>query len=292
MAHDFAMEMKLITEAPSLHRIFSDNVLCAQNMLLKYKSVFPSYTDHTSLHSLEVIAFCNELIGDYLSQLNTDEIFILLMASYLHDSGMGITEKDYFEFCEQLPQVKNYISQHAGANISEVVRIFHHEFSGCYIEKYKMLFDFPSEEHLFAVIQVSRGHRKTDLYDENEYPGEYILPNGNVVHLPYLAALIRLADELDIAADRNIQFLYDINDVAIKESYMEFKKHTAIKEVNFEKDCFTVRVEYDKENEPNMKDELQKLFDKLKITLDECVDVTKKRTPFEIKQTEISVVGL
>lgn len=292
MSFDFAMEKKLKSENRQLHNIFSDNVLCCQKMLLKYKSIFPSYTDHTSLHSLEVIAFCNELIGAYIDKLNTDEIFILLMASYLHDSGMGITEHDYEEFCKMLPHVQKFKADNPSTPLEEVVRRFHHDFSGCYIEKYAMIFDFPSEEHLYAIKQVSRGHRKTDLYDENEYPSEYKLPNGNIAHLPYLAALIRLADELDIAADRNIQFLYDIKDDMIKESYIEFLKHRAIKEVNFESDRFTVRIEYDKVKNPELGAELEQLFVKLKETLDECVDVTIKRSPFEIKQTEISVSGI
>ena len=47
--------------------------------------------------------------------------------------------------------------------------------------------------------------------------------NGNKIHLPYLAALIRLADELDIAADRNLQFLYDAEMIDNEYSKMEFK---------------------------------------------------------------------
>ena len=57
---------------------------------------------------------------------------------------------------------------------------------------------------------MSRGHRKTDLYDEEEYPTDYRLPNNNTVCLPYLAALIRLSDEIDVVASRNPLLLYDI----------------------------------------------------------------------------------
>ena len=46
--------------------------------------------------------------------------------------------------------------------------------------------------------------------DESEYPAALRVPDGNTVCLPYLAALIRLADEIDVAAARNPTLLYDI----------------------------------------------------------------------------------
>lgn len=55
-------------------------------------------TDHTALHSLEVIDFCNQLIGENIDEMNADEIYVFLMWAYLHDSGMGITMSDYEKF--------------------------------------------------------------------------------------------------------------------------------------------------------------------------------------------------
>lgn len=284
MSHDFQLEMKLITNSPNLHKIFSDNVLCVQNMLNKYQSVFPNYTDHTSLHSLEVIAFINELIGDNIEILNTDEIFILLMSAYLHDAGMGISKKDYGQFSLSIPIVKKFIEENPDVPMDEVIRIFHHEFSGKYIEKYASLFDFPSEEYLFAIIQTSRGHRKTDLFDTDEYPRELKMPNGNTVHLPYLATLIRLADELDIAADRNIQFLYDISSINNPISVLEFKKHKAIKQLEFLPTSLKAYVDY---SDSELGSELDKLKIKLNETLSYCVEVVEKCTPFTICQKAV-----
>lgn len=284
MSYDFMLEMKLKLEAPDYHRIFSDNVLCSQNMLMKYKSVFPNYTDHTSLHSLEVIAFCNELVGEQIELLNCDEIFVLLMAAYLHDSGMGISLRDYEVFTPEIPGAEAFRKANPDMPVAEIIRAFHNEYSGRYIQKYAPLFDFPSEEHLFGVIQVSRGHRKTDLYDETEYPREYRLKNGNVLRLPYLAALIRLADELDIAADRNIQFLYDFENLATDASRLEFKKHMAIKQLKFAEDAFEIQIDG---SVGVPEDVMGELIEKLESTLALCVDVTAKRTPFKIKQTKI-----
>ena len=75
-------------------------------------------------------------------------------------------------------------------------------YSDLFIRKYAELFEFPSKAHLEAVIQISRGHRKTDLQDECIYPIELPTPDGDTICLPYLAALIRLADEIDVTANR------------------------------------------------------------------------------------------
>ncbi len=286
MEYNYLLEQKLRSEAPELHRVFSSNILVCQNMLLKYRETFPEFTDHTALHSLEVIAFCNNLIGEQIDKLNTDEIFVLLMAAYLHDVGMGIDKAGFDALRAGLPQVQAYLDKNPDAEMGRVIRTFHNDFSGAFITRYQMLFDFPSEKHLFAVIQVSRGHRKTDLYDEAEYPAAMKLDNGNVLRLPYLAALIRLADELDIAADRNLQFIYDISRIHGKKDIEEFKKHMAIKEVRFEENHFLVLVD---DSEPQIYEALIELFDKLKETLDYCVDVTAKRTDFTINQTDIIV---
>ena len=284
MSNDYLCETKLKNENIKLHKLFKESVFCIQNALNKYQNIFPTYTDHTALHSLEVIAFCNELIGkENIDKLNCDEIYVLLMSAYLHDSGMGITLKDFNTFKEKI-EFGDYFVSHSKDNIPEIIRNFHHEFSGEYIKKYAPLFEIPSKEYVFAIVQVSRGHRNTDLMDEKEYPSEYKLPNGNTVCLPYLSALIRLADELDIAADRNLQFVYDINKIDNEYSLMEFKKHKAIKKLKIEKDYFYMQV--DKSDE-KVYDAVKELRKKLEKTMNYCIDVVNKRTQFTITQKQI-----
>ena len=91
--HDFALEYRLKELDPELHRRFTDSVFGLQNILSNYKLIFPEYTDHTELHSLTVIDFCNRLIGRQIERMNADEIYALLMGCYFHDTGMGISEK-------------------------------------------------------------------------------------------------------------------------------------------------------------------------------------------------------
>ncbi len=289
MSYDFQLEAKLIEQAPQLHTVFSDNVLCVQNMLIKYQSIFPNYTDHTALHSLEVIAFCNELIADNIDLLNTDEIFILLMSAYLHDAGMGISIEDFERFSAELPIVQDFMKENPDICKDEIIRAFHNEFSGRFIEKYSPLFDFPSPEHLFAIVQTSRGHRKTDLLNKTEYPAEIKLSNGNIVHLPYLATLIRLADELDIAVDRNIQFLYDTANLDNDVSRLEFKKHQAIKRLEILPTSLKAYVDY---SDPELVAPLDELFEKLNSTLSYCVRVIEEITPFSIAQKTVEIEKL
>ncbi|MGN0316313.1 MAG: hypothetical protein ACI4E1_00070 [Lachnospira sp.] len=286
MKTDYLCEHRLQKLDPKLHQLFKDSVFSLQQLLTRYKNIFPTYTDHTALHSLEVVDFCNALIGEEnIDKLNADEIYILLMSCYLHDSGMGITESD-FELFRQKIDFGNYFETHKDVTTPDLIRDFHHEFSGLYIKKYADFFDIPSQEHVFSIAQVSRGHRKTDLYDEKEYPAEYKLPNGNTVCLPYLAALIRLADELDIAADRNLQFIYDINKIDNEISRMEFKKHEAIRHLDINEDSFMMHVDA---SDADVYEGVKTLGGKLDSTLQYCIDVVDKRTPYEIQQKSITI---
>lgn len=285
MDTNYLCEQKLKKETPELHRLFSDSVFCLQQMLMKYKNIFPTYTDHTALHSMEVIDFCNNLIRGNIEQMNGDEIYVLLMAAYLHDSGMGISMSDYEKFKQNI-HFGNYFEKHLQASIPDIIRDFHQEFSGEYIKKYADFLEIPSEEHIFSIVQVSRGHRKIDLWNEKEYPNEYFVPSGNKICLPYLAALIRLADELDIAADRNLQFMYDIDNIDNEFSKMEFKKHQAIKQLIIKEDAFIMVVDT---SEPVVYQEVLKLKDKLNETLSECKAVVEQRTPYQITQSEILI---
>jgi hypothetical protein len=53
---------------------------------------FKNYTDHSSLHSLEVFQSAIEFIDEKAYEhISSEDISILLLSSYCHDSGMHIT---------------------------------------------------------------------------------------------------------------------------------------------------------------------------------------------------------
>lgn len=286
--YDFLLERKLKEIDPGLHQRFSDTVFALQQILSNYKLIFPDFTDHTELHSLNIIEFCNNLIGEQIDKLNADEMYVLLLGCYFHDTGMGISHADFDEFSKQI-NFGNYFETHSRDNYPEIVRNFHHEFSGLFLRKYEKFFEFPSEEHLFAIIQISRGHRKTDLNDEKEYPINLKVPNGHTICLPYLSALVRLADEIDITASRNSKAIYDLNKIVKEIDLIEFMKHEAVRSLEITDKAFIVGI---KSDDQKIIEGLNILVSKMKKTLDYCRSVVNNRTSFIITQGDVIIKNL
>ena len=285
--HDYAMERRLKDLDPELHRRFTDAVFAIQHVLSNYKLIFPEYTDHTELHSLSVIDFCNRLIGDQIEKVNADELYALLVSCYFHDTGMGVSEKDFVEFSAKI-NFGNYFDTHDPKDRAGTIRDYHNEFSGLFIQKYADLFELPSDTHLFAVMEIARGHRKTRLKDKQAYPISLKVPNGHTICTPYLAALIRLADEIDISVKRNPMLLYDTDNVTDPTQIFHRKMHEMVKDMIISFDHFTVVV---KSGEPEVLKGLQGKLNKMQETLDDCREAVNGRTPFEITQKEVVVVA-
>ena len=283
--YDFSLERRLKELDSGLHTRFTNTVFALQQILSNYQLIFPMFTDHTELHSLNIIEFCNNLIGDQINKLNADEIYCILMGCYFHDTGMGISHQDFEEFSKKI-DFGNYFDTHSREDYPEIVRNFHNEYSGLFIRKYARFFEFPSEEHLFAVIQISRGHRKTDLFDQKEYPVALKVPNGNTICLPYLSALVRLADEIDVTAARNPGVIYDLNKITGEINLIEFMKHEAVRGLDIREKEFVMFVSTEDEK---ILESLYVLTGKMKKTLDQCRNVVNGKTPFVITQEAIRI---
>ena len=286
MSNDFALERRLSELDKDLHQRFVDTVFALQHILSNYQLIFPDFTDHTELHSLNIIEFCNELIGDQIDKLNADEIYSLLLGCYFHDTGMGISKKDFDIFSKQI-DFGDYFETHDRDNYPEIVRNFHNEYSGLFIRKYAQFFDFPTESHLFAIMQISRGHRKTDLFNEEQYPNDLSVPSsGNKICVSYLSALVRLADEIDVTAARNSHMIYDLSKITKEIDLIEFMKHEAVKELLITEDEFVMRVLTDNDK---LLESLNILAAKMKKTLDNCRAVVNGRTPYQITQKSVRI---
>lgn len=285
MANDFALEKRLKEISPELHTRFTDTVFAIQNILNNYQLIFPDFTDHTVLHTLNIIDFCNQLIGNQINKLNADEIYSILVGCYFHDTGMGITLNDFNEFSKQI-DFGDYFETHDKDNYPEIIRNFHNEYSGLFIKKYQHFFEFPSKEHMFAIVQISRGHRKTDLSDEEQYPKALKLENGNSICLVYASALVRLADEIDITASRNSHAIYDLSKIEHEIDLIEFMKHEAVKDLKIEEKEFVMVLSTDDEA---IYQGLEKVAAKMQKTLDNCRSVVNGNTPFEITQERVVI---
>jgi len=63
MGNGFLLEKVLQEGDPGLHRRMRDTVFVLRTMLWSFLDRFPSFTDHSLLHSLNVIDYCNRIIG-------------------------------------------------------------------------------------------------------------------------------------------------------------------------------------------------------------------------------------
>ena len=152
MSADFLLESKLMNEAPELHQRVRDSVFVLQGMLERFLPRFPDFTDHSILHSLDVLDYSNRLLGsEQIARLSPGECYVLIMACYLHDIGMGVGQKDFEEFSRKI-EFGNYFDTHDthdSADEAETIRAFHNEYSGYSIRKYASLLEIPTEDTLF-----------------------------------------------------------------------------------------------------------------------------------------------
>ena len=189
--YDFLLEHRL----KELNSEFAYRHTCCmslfEQMLKKFLAVFPTFTDHTLLHTLSVTNISNQLLRENVRKLNASEIYIYLMACALHDIGMGVSDKDIDSFIDA-SGLRGYVNDHPEISKPNLIRKFHNDFSSQFVKKYWELLEIPGERYANAIAEVGRGHRKTDLMDENLYPTDYDLGNGQCANLALLAALIRL----------------------------------------------------------------------------------------------------
>lgn len=284
---DFLLETKLQRENKILHRRTKDSAAVLQKMLESFLPRFPDYTDHTILHSMDVLEYCNLLLGEkQIERLSAAECYVLIMACYLHDIGMGINQKNYDELSVKI-DFGDYFKTHSREDTETIIRDFHNEYSGLFIRKYAELFDIPCEEMVYAIVQASRGHRKTDLMDEQEYH-DVTTPDG-IIHTAFLSAVIRLADEIDVGADRNSELLFDTSRVRELDSQKAFGTHESILRVDVEEDALVL---FTKPKAPEYRELINNLADKIQETLDYCREVASARSDFCITQKSVKIIEI
>ena len=281
---NYLLERKLREESKDLHKRVAESVFVLQTMLSKYLTRFPDFTDHSFLHSMNVLDYCNRIIGDdQIKKLCPEECYVLIMGCYLHDIGMGIGNRDFAEFSEKL-DFGDYFDNHDINNDAETVRTFHNEYSGLFIRKYSEVFDIPSDSMTKAIVQVSRGHRKTDLLDRSEF-GD--IKTGNaIIRTAYLSAVMRLADEIDVASDRNPKLLFEDKTVTDEKSIIEFGLHESILYVDVDDDAVILHV---KPKTAEFRSKIEELADKITDTLNYCRTVAEQTSDFWIRQNRLII---
>ena len=284
---DYLLETKLREENETLHRNTRDSAVVLQKMLESFLPRFPNYTDHTMLHSMDVLEYSNMLLGEkQIKRLSAAECYVLMMSCYLHDIGMGINQKNYETLSEKI-DFGDYFKTHSRDDTETIIRDFHNEYSGLFIRKYAELFDIPCEEMVFAIVQVSRGHRKTDLLDQAEYHD--LMTEYGIIRTAFLAAIIRLADEIDVGADRNSELLFDSSKVNSAAGIEAFGTHDSIQSVEVLEDAIVL---YIKPIAPKYRELIRILANKIQNTLDYCREVVSLRSDFCITQTDVKIIEI
>lgn len=288
MDYEFMLQRQLKNLSADLFQRHSSCMLIFEQMLKKFLAVFPTFTDHTLLHSLSVTYITNQLLKEEAKKLNAEEIYIYLMAAALHDVGMGVTDKDLDKFIDKAG-LREYVNEHPDISKPTIIRELHNDFSYEIIMKYWQVLDIPNERYAHAIGQVSRGHRKVDLFNEEMYPASYDLGDGKEVNLAMLAAVIRIADELDIASDRNPELLYnpDTMEDMSEKSMFEFYKHRSIHKVEYMDDTIIIHASTDNDE---IKEGIIEATQTIVEKLDYCIQVMRERSDVQLCSTKVRLI--
>ena len=74
MQNDYMIEKRLRQLDGDLHDRYRNCVVVSNKMLSRYEGIFPEYTDHTMLYTLDIIDYCNCIIGERIDRLTTDDL--------------------------------------------------------------------------------------------------------------------------------------------------------------------------------------------------------------------------
>jgi hypothetical protein len=160
------------------------------------------YTDHKAqTHSERIIAHLWKLIKglqDTPQKLNANELTILLSACYLHDIGMqdfNVNGKPIDEL--DLADYDKIRSQHALRGRELILQ------RGIKWEKNQFTIPLDDDNRRLCVALLTHAHSSSSFDQVLKEIEEYrIQPGGEPCRLDLLAALLLIADELDLHSDR------------------------------------------------------------------------------------------
>ncbi|PKP32042.1 MAG: hypothetical protein CVT99_06105 [Bacteroidetes bacterium HGW-Bacteroidetes-16] len=186
----------------------------------RVQHVFPHYTLHNTGHSFRIMEYMSKLVSD-ISKLNEIEITLMIYSALLHDIGMAVSEEDIdsikadsFPFCDvKFSAMKKVMDGNEVLALQEYVRRIHAPLSGRYIrENLKDKLVIPkltSLDFTKELAIICEAHTKDyDWIKANlrtyEVRGDYSF------NPQFIAAILRLADILDIDSNRTPYNLYKL----------------------------------------------------------------------------------
>jgi molecular chaperone HtpG len=234
------------------------------------KQTFPHYTSHTIEHSERIIQQLSWLLfeaGDHkkaVINLSGVEIYVLIAAAYLHDSGMVASDKEKTEILDSqewrkwisadgdgYPQWKEIQDFREGSEpkdndiknfladvklrylISEFIRKKHHIRATSIIKLYenqlgRFAFNDSTLSSAISDICLAHGLHRSELADKMRFPYERLI-RGEKANLRLLAILIRLGDLLDMSTDRACPVLLNAACPLPSNSYIHWSQYQRIR---------------------------------------------------------------
>ena len=126
-SYDFLLETRLKKLNSELAYRHNCCMGLFEMMLKKFLATFPTFTDHTLLHTLSVTNITNQLLREDVEKLSASEIYIYLMSSALHDIGMGVSDRDIEPFIKTAGKhsTRNIIAQYLQVTAADFLRQRH-----------------------------------------------------------------------------------------------------------------------------------------------------------------------
>ena len=236
----------------ALYTKFEGNCLKLENVW--QESTPAGYTSHSKDHIEMVEQYVGRLLGkERIGQLKNEELFILLMGVVCHDVGMikYKTEDD------------NYVPDRENHNINSYSYIYDSSNNS----KEKIDIDVPDKapKYYQSIALLCLGHRDhkegvkkiCTLSDQCTIDGKLVripdiitLPNNADIRVKYLAAILRLADEIDVTSQRapkDVEML--LKDFITEEAKQHWCTHRLIGSVaiTHENGVTTILLKPDKE---------------------------------------------
>ena len=206
------VEKALINKLPYDYKRYIENIRAETEKIVDDEiTIVRNYTKHDFRHSQRVVKWANAILGK-TTKLTEEELFLLLAGCYLHDIGMhcDLTIRCDVKMLAEMMGAKfevDFKSHASGYSTEEqkALRDNHHYVSAAWLvcdneenqdsAMSQIIRNIPKK--LFkAVLDICKYHSSLDLNQISEDPHHLSW------NIKKIAALLRLADELDIDENR------------------------------------------------------------------------------------------
>lgn len=276
----------------ALYTQFEGN--CLKLEKIWQKSTPAGYTSHSKDHIEMVEQYVGRLLGEErIGKLKNEELFILLMGTVCHDVGM----------IEYKTEHNNYVPDRENHNINSYSLIYDSSNNS----KGEIDIDVPDKapKYYQSIALLCLGHRDhkegvkkiCTLSDQCSINGKTVsipdtitLPNNADIRVKYLAAILRLADEIDVTSQRapkDVEML--LKDFITEEAKQHWCTHQLIGSVaiTHEKGITTILLKPDKEEinaiisdkaKPTPKEQLLRLIFSRRKKIEQEIAIVNKIT--------------